>query len=124
MYQNGNGHGSWFYRSNGTPAIPAVYKTVEHEAVTHEEVKFVRTVTTQGHYEYRWEILERTNTAADSGVEEPTEPDAENPAGPDADSSDTEPSEPNRPAVSNAGLKPNRPSARSRAVPLAIDAGL
>jgi hypothetical protein len=104
------------------------------QEVTHEEFRFERVTEAQGHHEYRWEILERTNTPADPDIEDPTEPGAENPAEPDGDPSDTQhsdtqpsdtqPSEPIRPAVSTAGSTPNRPSARSRAVPLSIDAGL
>ena len=43
VYANGNPDkgGNWFYRSQGTPKVPAVYDTVEHEAETH--VKYVRT---------------------------------------------------------------------------------
>ena len=95
--------------------------------MTHEEFQFERVTEAQGHYEYQWELFERTNTPADPETEDPTEPGTENPAEPDGDPSDTQPSdtqpsetqpsEPIRPAVSTAGLTPNRPSARSRAVP-------
>ena len=108
---------------------------------THEEFKFELVTETQGHNEYRWEILERSNTPAEPDVENPTEPEVENPTEPEVENptepevenptepeveSQTEPEalEPNRPAVSNTALKPNRPSVRSRAVPLSIDAGL
>ncbi len=143
----GTGNGSWFYRSAGTPGTPAVAGT---PAVPGTPAK-AETFRTEYHfevyafhYEYRFSIYERGITKGTDAIEcetdeepvdeeptdeTPTDPNTENPTVPDAGPSgtepfDTEPSEPGRPAVSNAGLKPNRPSARSRAVPLSIDAGL
>ncbi len=137
VYQNGNGHGSWFYRSKGTPAIPAVYETVEHEAVTHEELMFVRTVTSPGHYEYYWSVYARTNTPGET----PGDGSGETPVS-------NEPGGPNEPSVSRGGngstataelnspnhlnvtaepsraIRPHRSGVNTPVVPLSIDAGL
>lgn len=37
VYQNGHGHGSWFYRSQGTPEIPEVPPTHEDKIVVDKE---------------------------------------------------------------------------------------
>ena len=56
VYQQGNGtaHGSWFYKLVGSAEVPAVYKTVHHDAVTHNEYRYER--TSPGVTEYRWVI--------------------------------------------------------------------
>jgi|SoiMethySBSTD1v2_1073268.scaffolds.fasta_scaffold72544_4 hypothetical protein len=124
----GNGRADWFrWTATFVPGNPG------QQELTHEEFRFELVTESQGHDEFRWEILERTNTPAEPEVENPSEPDVENPSEPEVENptepevenqNDTEQLEQNGAAVSDTALNPNRPSVRSRAVPLSIDAGL
>jgi hypothetical protein len=65
VFHNGGGHGSWYYRSQGTPDRVIA----EHPAVTHQEFRFER--TTPELTQYRWQLIERTDgNAADTSSDD------------------------------------------------------
>jgi hypothetical protein len=134
VYQYGQGHGSWFFRSPGTPD-----RTVEHAPSTHLEYRYER--TSPGTTEYRWAIEKRTNTeGADpvtceeqppgGGEEQPpgVEPAPPTPVTP-AEPTGTSPSNHATPAVHHASVIDHRANhlrtvAAVAVVPTSIDAGL
>jgi hypothetical protein len=148
VFLNGTGNGSWFYRSQGTPAVPAVYRTVEHPAETHEEIMFIRTVATPGHTEYHWSVYERTVTPGEPSVVCPpvdpidpvdpvdpvgsgtvVEPGSVVEPGPVGDPGDpgrvpAESDEPQTLEDVDEPTQQGRPADRPAALPLSIDAGL
>ena len=83
---DGNGNGSWFYRSAGTPgtpavpATPAVPGTPAKAETFHTEYQFD---VYAFHYEYRWSVYERGITEGTAPVtcdtDEPTDEPTEEP---------------------------------------------
>lgn len=101
------------------------------EAVTHQEFRYERQVTTPGHTEYYWSVYQRTNTAGEPAADEPSEPnESSEPYEPNEPDAATGPNQPDEQDVRGAAPGPNestqqnRPDALPRAVPISIDAGL
>ena len=71
----GAGNGDWFYLDllggrDPHDRAPGGDSRRAPPAVTHQEFRYERQVTTQSHTEYRWSVYERTYTLGEPAVED------------------------------------------------------